>query len=69
LAVALAGSTGAVKVPHNTSFDAQAVKRQLGVSVSTWNSFVYRMKGLSERKVKANEATNCFRQVFSSLDG
>jgi phage/plasmid-like protein (TIGR03299 family) len=68
LAVALAGTTGAVKVPHNTSFDPQAVKRQLGISVSTWDSFMYQMKGLSERKVKTNEAKNYFLRVFSDLE-
>jgi phage/plasmid-like protein (TIGR03299 family) len=68
LAVALAGSTGAVKVPHNTSFDADAVKRQLGISVSTWDSFMYQMKGLSERKINANEAINYFLRVFPHLD-
>jgi phage/plasmid-like protein (TIGR03299 family) len=64
LAVALAGSSGAVKVPHNTSFDAQAVKRQLGISVSTWNSFMYQMKGLCERKIKTHEAMNYLSRVF-----
>jgi len=68
LAVALAGSSGAVKVPHNTTFNQQAVKRQLGISVSTWDSFMYSMKGLSERKVKTQEATNYFLRVFSSED-
>jgi phage/plasmid-like protein (TIGR03299 family) len=67
LAVALAGSTGAVKVPHNTSFDPQSVKRQLGISVATWDSFMYRMKGLSERKVMSNEAANYVHRVFSNL--
>lgn len=66
LAVALAGSTGAVKVPHSTSFDPQAVKRQLGITVSSWDSFMYRMKCLSERKVKANEASNFFLRVFAT---
>lgn len=64
LAVALGASSGAVKVRHSTSFDAQAVKRQLGISVSTWSSFMYQMKGLSERKVKAHEAMNYLSHVF-----
>lgn len=66
LAVALAGGSGAVKVPHSTTFDPQAVKAQLGVSVSSWDSFMYRMKGLSERKVKSTEAFNYFLRVFTS---
>ncbi|MFS2139929.1 DUF932 domain-containing protein [Duganella sp. Dugasp56] len=68
LAVALGSSTGAVKVPHNTSFDPQSVKRQLGISVATWDTFMYRMKGLSERRVMANEAANYVHRVFSNLD-
>ncbi|RZT04575.1 phage/plasmid-like protein TIGR03299 [Duganella sp. CF402] len=65
LAVALGASSGAVKVRHNTAFDAQSVKRQLGISVSTWNTFMYHMKGLSERKVKSHEAMNYLARVFS----
>jgi phage/plasmid-like protein (TIGR03299 family) len=65
LAVALGAGNGAVKVRHSTSFDAQAVKRQLGISVSTWSSFMYQMKGLSERKVKTHEAMNYLSRVFS----
>lgn len=65
LAVAVGASNGAVKVRHSTSFDAQAVKRQLGISVSTWSSFMYQMKELSERKVKTHEAMNYLLRVFS----
>lgn len=65
LAVALGDSTGAVKVPHSTSFDPEVVKRKLGISVSSWDGFMYRMKNLSERKVKSTEAFNYFLRVFS----
>jgi phage/plasmid-like protein (TIGR03299 family) len=65
LAVALAGGANAVKVPHSTSFDPDAVKRQLGISVSSWDDFMYRMKGLSERKVKSVEAERYFLRVFT----
>jgi phage/plasmid-like protein (TIGR03299 family) len=68
LAVALGSSTGAVKVPHNTSFDAQAVKRQLGITVGKWDSFIYAMKGLCERKVQSHEARNYITRVFSNAD-
>lgn len=64
LAIALADGTTAVKVPHNTCFDPQAVKQQLGVSVSSWDAFMYRMKVLSERKVKSHEAMSYFLRVF-----
>ena len=64
LAIALGNGVGAVKVPHNTKFDPQVVKKQLGISASSWDSFMYRMKTLSERKVKPQEATNYFLRVF-----
>ena len=65
LAVAIDDSKGAVKVPHSTAFDAQVVKRQLGISVSNWDTFMYRMKVLSERKVKHAEAEAFIRHLFS----
>ena len=64
LAIALTHGAGVVKVPHNTRFDPQLVKKELGISVSTWDSFMYRMKTLSERKVKQHEAADYFLQVF-----
>jgi phage/plasmid-like protein (TIGR03299 family) len=68
LAIALNNNAGAVKVPHNTSFDPRAVKKQLGISVSTWDGFMYRMKTLSERKVKSHEAMNFFLRVLADTD-
>lgn len=65
LAIALSDTSTAVKVPHNTRFDPQAVKQQLGVSVSSWDAFMYRMKVLSERKVKSHEAMSYFLRVFT----
>ena len=64
LTIALNGASSAVKVPHSTSFDALAVKKQLGIAVSQWDSFMYRMKTLSERKVKSHESMNYFLKVL-----
>lgn len=66
LAVALDDSQGAVKVPHSTTFDADAVKRQLGISVSHWDEFMYRMRALSERKVNNAEAESFFEELFAT---
>ena len=68
LAIALNGATSAIKVPHSTSFDPQAVKKQLGIAVSQWDAFIYRMKALSERKVKNHEAMNYFLKVMCNTD-
>lgn len=69
LSIALNGAVNAVKVPHNTSFDPQAVKRQLGVAVTQWDAFMYRMKTLCERKVKAHESMNYFLRVLCQPEG
>ena len=64
LSFAVDGANGAIRVPHNTRFDADAIKRQLGIAVSQWDNFMYSMKALSERKVKSKEAADYFRQVL-----
>lgn len=64
LTIAVNGATQAIKVPHSTRFDAQAVKQQLGIAVSQWDTFMYRMRTLAERKVKSHEAMNYFLRVL-----
>lgn len=67
LAISLNQEQGAaVKVPHSTKFDANAVKNALGISVSSWDEFMYRMKILSERKIKHSEAQQFFQNVFNN---
>ncbi|MGQ3053663.1 MAG: DUF932 domain-containing protein [Roseateles sp.] len=65
LAIALNGATNAIKVPHRTSFDAMAVKKQLGIAVSQWDTFMQNMKLLAERKVKRSEAMQYLLNVVS----
>jgi len=64
LAVALDDGTGAIKVPHRTQFNPQAVKQQLGIAVSSWDSFMVRMRALSERKVRPTQAHDFFRRLL-----
>jgi hypothetical protein len=67
LAISLNQEQGAaVKVPHSTKFDANAVKNALGISVSSWDEFIYQMKILSERKIKHSEAQQFFQNVFNN---
>ena len=69
LAIALRGqntSTGVVKVPHSTRFDASMVKQQLGISVRAWDEHMYEMKQLSQRKVTQQEAAAYFDAVFNN---
>ncbi|WEI12967.1 DUF932 domain-containing protein [Acinetobacter soli] len=69
LAIALKGqssSTGVVKVPHSTKFDAEKVKQQLGISVRAWDEHMYEMKQLSQRKVTQGEAAAFLDAVFNN---
>ena len=65
LSIALGDSTGAIKVGHRSQFDAQAVKRQLGIAVSSWDGFMARMKALAERKVTDAASEAFFRKVLT----
>ncbi|MBK5550140.1 DUF932 domain-containing protein [Pseudomonas sp. TH03] len=64
LSIALNGTTHAIKVPHSTRFNPQLVKKQLGIAVSQWDEFMYRMRHLTERKVQYQEATGFFMNVL-----
>ena len=68
LAVAVGGAQQAVKVRHSTTFDAQQVKRRLGISVSAWDDFMYRLKALSERRITRKTAEKVFRTVFTDVN-
>nr|WP_298410492.1 DUF932 domain-containing protein [uncultured Halomonas sp.] len=68
LAIAVDGVSQAIRVPHNTVFDPQRVKRQLGISVSQWSDFMYRMKTLAERKISRKEAAAYFQSVICDAD-
>ena len=68
LTIAVNGAVSAINVPHNTRFDAQAVKQQLGIAVSQWDGFMYWMRTLAERKVKSHEAMAYFLRVLCEVD-
>lgn len=65
LRVALGNNNGAVKVPHRSEFDPEAVKRQLGITVASWDGFVARMKALVERPVDPDTVEGLLRRVLT----
>jgi phage/plasmid-like protein (TIGR03299 family) len=69
LQIALGDSAGAVKVPHRSQFDAAAVKRQFGITISSWDGFMARMKALAERKVSDSVAEKFFQRVLTYPTG
>lgn len=64
LSISLNGATHAIKVPHSTRFNPQVVKKQLGIAISQWDEFMYRMRILSERKIQWPEAMSFFMDVL-----
>lgn len=48
--------SGIVKVPHSTTFDPIAVKRELGLGLSSWETFSRSIKELAKRPVSEAEA-------------
>ena len=67
LTIALDGTSRAIKVPHSTRFDGDLVKKQLGIAVSQWDDFMYRMRHLAERKVQWHEAMGFFMNVMCEV--
>ena len=64
VAVAFGHGVSAVKVPHSSTFDTNAVKIQLGLS-STWENFIDQMKALSECKLKSQESEAFLTALFT----
>ncbi|MEA9978576.1 MULTISPECIES: DUF932 domain-containing protein [unclassified Pseudomonas] len=67
LTIAINGASQAIKVPHSTRFDPRAVKQQLGITVSQWDDFMYRICTLAARPVKAHEAKDYLRSVLCEV--
>ena len=68
LAIALNRGESAVRVPHSTDFDAKAVKQKLGIAVSSWDDFKYRLKTLSHRRITPKEAKQFVNGVITPID-
>lgn len=65
LAVALGDGAGAVKVPHRSEFDAQAVKQQLGIAVTPWSSFADRIKELANYRMAEKAVEDVLAKIFA----
>ncbi|WP_421257959.1 DUF932 domain-containing protein [Aeromonas sp. 600886] len=65
LQMALRGTTGAIKVPHSTQFDAAAVKGSLGLGLSHWDEFKTQTKALAQRPVAPEEALRFFSDLLA----
>lgn len=66
LQLAVGSASGAVKVPHSTTFDPKLVKEALGLGLSTWDRFVEDMRHLAARPVHKFEAMNFLVNVLGN---
>lgn len=64
LQLAVGHASGAVKVPHSTTFDPKLVKEELGLGLSGWDRFVVEMRQLADRPVHKFEAMNFLVNVL-----
>ncbi len=64
LQMAVGDNRGAVKVPHSTTFDAAAVKRELGLGMSAWDTFMANIQDMSNRSVNKFEAMSYLVNVL-----
>ena len=65
LQIALGDNRGAVKVPHRSEFNADAVKQQLGITVAPWNRFVAKMKDLVACPVNPDSVDGLLRRMLT----
>ena len=64
LQMATGDSTGAIKVPHSTKFDADKVKQQLGIGAGHWEQFITSIRSLADRPVHPFEARRYLIEVL-----
>ncbi len=65
LRIAVGDRQGAIKVPHRSQFDPDAIKRQLGITVASWYGFVHRMRGLVATPVDPDSVEGLLRRVLT----
>ncbi|MFP3740172.1 DUF932 domain-containing protein, partial [Burkholderia sp. SIMBA_019] len=65
LQIAVGRNRGAAKVPHRSQFDPRAVKEELGIAISSWDTFKASMQQLADRKVTQAETERFFQRLFT----
>lgn len=65
LRIAVGERNGAIKVPHRSQFDPEAIKQQLGITVAEWDGFVNRMRALAATPVDPDSAEGLLRRVLT----
>lgn len=64
LQMAVGENKGAIRVPHSTTFDPAAVKLELGLGMTAWETFMASIKAMSNRPVNKFEAMSYLVNVL-----
>jgi phage/plasmid-like protein (TIGR03299 family) len=62
--MAVGDSKGAVRVPHSRVFDPVAVKQELGLGMTAWDTFMASIKEMTKRPVNKFEAMSYLVNVL-----
>ena len=65
LSIAVNNSVNAIRVPHNTHFNATEVKRRLNLTTGHWDEFKLMMAELTKRRVSDKEVEQFLVEVLS----
>lgn len=65
LQIAVGERAGAIKVPHRSTFDADKMKTQLGITVAGWEGFVERMRTLCDTSVDPDSVDSMLRRLLT----
>jgi phage/plasmid-like protein (TIGR03299 family) len=57
-----------VKVPHNLSFDASRVKKELGLIDPAWTAFLEKIRKMSACRMRAEHASWFFKSLLTQSD-
>jgi phage/plasmid-like protein (TIGR03299 family) len=57
-----------VKVPHNSRFNADEVKAELGLMDPAWKAFLEKVRGMAAHPMKAEAASSFFRSLLAQKD-
>ena len=68
LQLAVGDRAGAVRVPHSTKFDPVAMKQELGLGISGWDSFMASIRTMSEHCVNNISAMKFLVEVMGNSD-
>jgi Domain of unknown function (DUF932) len=53
-----------LKVPHNLRFDAEQIKKSLGLIDLAWSGFIKQVQIMAQRQLKADAAFQFFEEVL-----